>query len=216
MSASKLATPRTRKIITPSRTTVRFLRPSAKSSVSIPCESTLENDFALLAEFSRGVKSIATQIEKHIEANGLAFTTHIDFELVLTTGEIRYYEIKYEENSKEPDVAERLAATRAHLAEEGFQFFVDTEINIRKNVRTIQNLEVLRRFKHRSVDVKALAKKIPRSLSTVEQLVHDVGDNNTAIAMIAWQLVHCDYSLPLNNQTHLRAMEDNDHAFLYI
>jgi hypothetical protein len=127
-----------------------------------------------------------------------------------------YYEIKYEENSKEPDVAERLAATRAHLAEEGFQFFVDTEINIRKNVRTIQNLEVLRRFKHRSVDVKALAKKIPRSLSTVEQLVHDVGDNNTAIAMIAWQLVHCDYSLPLNNQTHLRAMEDNDHAFLYI
>ena len=206
-----------RKVITPSRTTVRFRVPSPKNNgSSIECESVLEQDLALLAEFSRKVIRMSEQIERRIDANDLSFTTHIDFEFVIDTGEIEYHEVKYVEKAQEPEVAARLAATEVHLAKEGFRFFVDTEETIRKTPQLINNLLTLRRFKVGDEKfVESLESRIPKTLCTVEQLVRDVGDNNTAIAMIAWQLIYCDFTQPLNNQTAVRAMEDEDHAFLY-
>lgn len=206
-----------RKLISPSRTTVRYLLPSPKNGGrSIECESTLEHDFALLTEFSRRVAVLNFQIEKQITEGSLSFTTHIDFEVILDTGELEYHEVKYLDKSQQPDVAERLAATKKQLSREGYSFFVDTELTVRKHPHLINNLTVLRRFKTGNhAYAESLRERVPSTLTTVEQLVRDVGDNNTAIAMIAWQWIYCDYTSPLNNHTPIRPMEDDDHALLY-
>lgn len=209
--------PAKRKVITPSKTTVRFLVPSPKNGGQCyERESTVENDLLLLSEFSRGVKRVQEHVKKEIVWGGMSFTTYIDFEFELTDGSLEYHEVKYDSKTRDPETAERLAATREFLAREGHPFFVDTEITLRQCPQMLSNLMILRRFKYNNPEfVASLHKCIPAQLSTVEQLVADVGDNAMAVAMIAWQFVYCDLNLPLNNQTRVRHIEENDHAFLY-
>jgi hypothetical protein len=169
-----------------------------------------------LSEFSRGVKGVQEHVKKEISWGGRSFTTYIDFEFELKDGTIEYHEVKYDEKAREPETAERLAATREFLAQEGYPFFVDTEITLRHSPQMLSNLRILRRFKYGGpAFVESLQAKLPKRFSTVEKLVSDVGDTATAVAMIAWQLIYCDLNLPLNNQTPIRPIHEADHAFLY-
>lgn len=206
-----------RKVITPSRTTVRFRVPSPKNDGrSIECESTLEHDLVLLAEFSRNVVRMEEQKEMRIELDDDAFTAHIDFEFVLGSGELEYHEVKYVDEANQPEVAQRLGKIRAHLAEQGLPYYVDMEDTIRRHDYLISNLLALRRYKVGDKKYAAsLKQRVPQKLTTVKQLVRDVGNNTDAIAMIAWQHIYCDYMVPLNDDTPLRAIKEGDYAFLY-
>lgn len=214
---SKKSVPLTRKVITPSRRTVRFLVPSPKNDGrGIECESTLEHDFLLLTEFSRGVAKVDEQQRWEILADDGSFITFIDFRVVLHSGEIEYHEVKPLTKVQDPEVAKRLEASREHLQKEGYPFFIASEDSIRRCQPLLNNLTQLRRFKLGDASyVRSLHRDVPSSLSTVKELVRAVGNNTKAIAMIAWQLIHCDLTVDLNDDTVVRHMEDGDHAFLY-
>lgn len=214
---SHKAGPTKRKVITPSRRTVRFIVPSPKNDGrGIECESTLEHDFQLLTEFSRGVAEVHEQQRWEILADDGSFVTFVDFKVILQSGEIEYHEVKPLNKRLDPEVNKRLEASREHLKKEGYPFFVASEDTIRRSQQLLNNLTLLRRFKQGDANyVRSLHQDIPRSLSTVKELVRVVGNNSKAVAMIAWQLVHCDLTAKLNDDIAVRHMEDGDHAFLY-
>lgn len=197
------------------KTTVRHLVNSSKVGRVVECESNLERDLALLLEFSTNVVSFEEQpLRLTIPASPKSFQTTPDFSVLLDTRETELLEVKYQSQANKH--AERLEVIKRHLATQGMVYRVMTEKSIRASRMVLHNCQYLKSFKKLdgvTLDqLKALAPKHPIRL---DQLIEQVG-SDTAIQIIAHQLVFFDYDTPLNPKTILRPSLPGDFVALYL
>lgn len=195
---------------------VSYLMSSPKMGRQIHCESRLEHCMALMLEMAPHVISFVEQPYRfRIRQNGLVFTTIPDFEVQLDTGEIDYVEVKYENQAKKK--ADRFAATAIQLANEGFNYKVKTEKEIRRSHQILHNCLFLKSFKQRSLhDRSQLMAMVPVEPMKFSDLVGEVGSKNTAIEMIAHQLVFCDFYQPITDNSVVRPLREGDFDYLYM
>lgn len=141
---------RARNPVTPSRMTVRGQFPSKKMQRMVAWESQLERRACYLFEFSVSIDSFREQPRTFI----LPFKDKIrrytpDFEVVWSTGEVYYFEIK--PSHKIDQLKEYFNAISIYLEEKGLGFSVLTDVELISPIRE-HNLILLRSYQNYILD----------------------------------------------------------------
>jgi TnsA endonuclease N terminal len=134
---------RSREVVRPTGTIMRFKFPSRKNGKMMHCEGSLERDAIYLFETSPNVLRYGEQPPKvhYLDGNRLRRYTP-DFELVLNTGEIILVEIKPHTRLEDQDVKHKLERITEHFTQLDQLFLVLTDKNISREPR-LTNLKFI-------------------------------------------------------------------------
>lgn len=207
---------REKSLLSRSRRTIRSSVYSTKSIGPVWCESKNERNYVLVKEFDADVVEILQQPETfrfNVHATRCSYTP--DFRIVKTDGTICYIEIKPERALEDPEVREKLRTAGEFFKEKGFEFQVVTDVELNQNPVLLQNANYLKRFRTLNTDVLAeLTEKIPSLPVTFTTLASGVGRLN-ALELIANQLVWCDLTKPITDDTEITYPQEIDYERIH-
>ena len=201
---------KTRRVVTGSKAAPSGYHPSMKSNALVPWESAPERDALQRFELDPAIKAFrAHQTEITVEGPEGTFRTYPDIEIETTDGDIKVVEVKPEHRAKQPEVASRLEATRLHYADQGIEYIVLTERELRADGvdRQINELIEFRKPGERvrllgmPEIMAALCAPLP---TTLEELAEALGSWRTVKALIANDILAINIRNPLDPHQPVR------------
>lgn len=209
MKKSKRKT-KTRRVVTGSKAAPSGYHPSMKSNALVPWESAPERDALQRFELDPAIKAFrAHQTEITVKGPEGTFRTYPDIEIETTDGDVKVVEVKQEQRAKQPEVAARLEATRLHYADQGIDYIVLTERELRADGvdRLINELIEFRKPGERvrllgmPEIMAALSAPLP---TTLEELAEALGSWRTVKALIANDILAINICNPLDPRQPVR------------
>lgn len=210
MKKSKRKTTKTRRVVTGSKAAPSGYHPSMKSNALVPWESALERDALQRFEIDSAIKAFrAHQTEITVDGPDGPFKTYPDTEIETTEGDTKVVEVKQEHRAQKPEVAARLEATRQHYADQGIEYIVLTERELRADGvdRQINELIEFRKPGERArllgtpEVMAALRMPLP---ATLEELAEALGSWCTVKALIANDILAINICNPLDPRQPVR------------
>jgi len=166
-----------RRVITPSKQTVRTSYPSTKAKRSNDCESGMESKVAACLELSPGVESWAPQpVTLRLLVDGETKKYTPDFKVDLKSGRTKILEVKPLRKCLDEIVKAKLLAAHYYFRSVGISFEIITDEDLGSKIFH-QNLNLLRYYKRVFVDqrIRKFVQKIVTtndsvSISDLEKL----------------------------------------------
>lgn len=158
-----------RRVITPSKQTVRTSYPSTKAKRSNDCESGMESKVAACLEVSPGVASWASQpMTLRLLVDGQTKKYTPDFKVDLKSGRTKILEVKPLHKCLDEIVKAKLQAAHYYFRSVGISFEIITDEDLGSKIFH-QNLNLLRYYKRVFVDqrIRKFAQKIVTSNDSV-------------------------------------------------
>lgn len=207
---------RAREPITRSRGMVRGQFPSFKMNRMVARESQLERRACYLFEFSKGVKSFREQpITFKIPFFDKVRRYTPDFELILSTGEIVYVEIKPENKLQDLDVLSFYNNISVQLNRESYQFIVITDKELINPIRE-RNLIILRAYQQQLLSNYEIEQTISWFKQRakpiyLKELMTFLSSTHRAYTFIVQGLISIDLDKPFSEDTIIDYLKEDDH-----
>ncbi|MVF14233.1 hypothetical protein FT643_19025 [Ketobacter sp. MCCC 1A13808] len=211
---------RAREPVRPTAGKVVGFFPSAKNNRQIAWESQLEKRACLLFEFSSGVLSYREQpITIFYPCEGKMRKYTPDFELLLTTKQRVFVEVKPASKLKDQELIKRLRNISAFWMQHDCHFIVITDEELNQPVRQ-HNLSFLRPHLKPACNrelVDAATKWLLQNQdATVQGLSEFTGSLNKVYSLIAQGHIAIDLDKPISLETQLSTLKDiNDETCLF-
>ncbi len=181
--------------------------PSLKNGFSLPCESTLENNYCYHLEFDLAVKEYRTQLLQ-LEIDDFLFTP--DFFVLTKSNGIKIIEIKPESDLVHPKIALRLSKVKDFCYNQGLHFSIVTE-GITNQQPLLNNYQYLYRASHLPFSEldKTLAQQLitEGSFTTIGTARAALKQQNLSELLIEHLICHnhlrIDFNKPVNSQSPL-------------
>lgn len=188
----------TTNIITPSGAGHRCVFPSAKNQRAVSCQSLLELDACRFLEFCPDVLSYEEQVEVEIQVNGKPRTVRPDFHCKTYEQSLVVVEVKPSAKLEKPQIKERLARVREHLAQLDIPYRVLTEVDLQRQPLQ-KNLVRLMGFRSfRPIPVPEFVRRqLPSSGEPLSEVVERLQDYQLAMRLLANQHLHTDLGTPI-------------------
>lgn len=203
---------RGRRVITRSGCRPRGSFPSAKLGRQVHFESILEKHACYLLEFSPGVIRYQEQVQIELPDGEVRFP---DFEIIDSSGSVRYIEVKAQQQLCRPEVGERLKYLSDYLISQGYGYCVLTEKEINRQPR-LENLKLL--FAYRSpcsVGLDAFTESLlPTAPTSFRVLVRKAGCQRKALSLLADQHLIFDIDAPFSQDVLVSRPAGDHHASL--
>ena len=206
-----------RKIVTPSKTTIRSLRRVIKGGYVQQHESLLQSKWALVLDWDRKVVEFPEEpLMKSIRGGGKAFKYFPDFEVVKDDGSVDCVEIKPYRYAIKPDIAMKHTLIADHLSSEGHDFRVLTEKELPEKAIVFSNMRYLKWFVLTGTKSRdELSAFVPSTPISFKDLAKECGCSQIVMEMLGHQLAYVDLTKPIGEDTIVRKIEEEDHAKYY-
>lgn len=203
-----------RKVITPSKQTIRTSYPSSKSQKTNDCESGLESRAAACIELSPGVRKWSPQPFKvRLIVNGERKKYTPDFKITLKSGRAKVLEVKPLRKCLDEEVHSKLVAAQAYFESVGLAFEIVTEEDMGTPM-FCQNLNLLRYYMRVPFNAqeRTYAQKLVSMCEhlTILDLENKGLQKSTIYSLIANNILSTDLALPLNPNSNISLFLEND------
>jgi hypothetical protein len=206
-----------RRVVRPTGGMIRGKFPSRKNRRMVEFEELLELDLMHLLEAAPAVAAYRQQPVDITYPDGDAVRKYTpDLEVLLTSGQLLFVEVKPQERLKDPETARKLEAVRVQLERDDIRFEVLTCTDIRRQPR-LDNIRWLYRQAGTApvtadaadFGARRLAASGPHTIGSAHAAFRGTGLDPATLILMG--VCTCDIDQPVSFETPIHLAEEHSH-----